>query len=62
MHTTDAIDLPEGITEEDMAELLCVDREGWLKEVADIRENHYLKFGDKLPPELADMLDEWRRT
>jgi len=41
--------------------IACVDREGWLKEVADIRENHYLKFGDKLPPELADMLDEWRR-
>jgi phosphoenolpyruvate carboxykinase (GTP) len=40
-----------------MAELLKVDHEGWLKEVADIRENHYPKFGDKLPQELMHMLD-----
>ena len=36
-----------------MAELLKVDRESWLKEVEDIRANHYPKFGDKLPKELA---------
>ncbi|MDD3822795.1 MAG: phosphoenolpyruvate carboxykinase (GTP) [Sphaerochaetaceae bacterium] len=57
MPTADAIDRPAGVSEEDMKELLCVDREGWLKEVADIRENHYPKFGDKLPAELAHMLD-----
>ncbi len=57
MPTIDAIDRPAGVTEEDMAELLCVDREGWLSEVADVRANHYPKFGDKLPVELADMLD-----
>lgn len=57
MPTIDAIDRPEGVSAADMEELLCVDREGWLKEVKDIRENHYPKFGDKLPQELADMLD-----
>ena len=53
----DAIDRPEGVSEEDMKELLSVDTEGWLKEVADIRENHYPLFGDKLPKELLGMLD-----
>jgi phosphoenolpyruvate carboxykinase (GTP) len=57
MPTADAIDRPEGVSDADMEELLSLDREGWLKEVADIRENHYPKFGDKLPKELADMLD-----
>src|SRR5690554_1872795 len=57
MPTIDAIDRPAGVSEADMAELLCVDREGWLTEVKDIRENHYPKFGDKLPKELAEMLD-----
>ena len=50
------INLPEGVTQEDMDELLSVDLEGWKKEVADIKENHYPKFGDKLPQELADFL------
>ena len=31
--------------------------DGWL-EVADIRENHYPKFGDKLPKELTVFLDQ----
>ncbi len=57
MPTVDAIDRPEGVTEEDMKQLLAVDVDGWLKEVADIRTNHYPKFGDKLPKELAAMLD-----
>lgn len=52
------ISLPEGVTEEDMDELLSVDIEGWKKEVADIKENHYPKFGDKLPQELVDFLDK----
>jgi len=38
-----------------MAELLAVDREGWLAEVASIRE-HYAQFGDKLPAELNNQL------
>ncbi len=57
MPTIDAIDRPEGVTDEDMAELLKVDVKGWLDEVSDIRANHYPKFGDKLPVELAHMLD-----
>jgi phosphoenolpyruvate carboxykinase (GTP) len=51
------LSLPKGVTQEDMDELLSVDVAGWKKEVADIRENHYPKFGDKLPKELADFLD-----
>ena len=57
MPTLDAIDRPEGVTEEDMKELLAVDIDGWLDEVADIRANHYPKFGDHLPKELAVFLD-----
>ncbi|PKL13684.1 MAG: phosphoenolpyruvate carboxykinase (GTP) [Spirochaetae bacterium HGW-Spirochaetae-8] len=57
MPTIDAIDRPAGVTEADMAELLCVDKEGWLNEVADVRANHYPKFGAHLPKELAGMLD-----
>ena len=57
MPTVDAIDRPEGVTEEDMKQLLTVDVDGWLKEVEDIRTNHYPKFGAHLPQELAAMLD-----
>lgn len=57
MPTVDAIDRPEGVTEDDMKQLLTVDVEGWLKEVEDIRTNHYPKFGSHLPKELAEMLD-----
>ncbi|NCB00914.1 MAG: phosphoenolpyruvate carboxykinase (GTP) [Spirochaetia bacterium] len=57
MPTIDAIDRPEGVSDEDMAELLKVDVKGWLDEVSDIRANHYPKFGEKLPTELAQMLD-----
>jgi phosphoenolpyruvate carboxykinase (GTP) len=34
-----------------------VDTEGWKAEIADIRANHYPKFGDKLPKELSAELD-----
>ena len=47
----------EGVSEQDMAELLKVDVAGWKKEVADVRQNHYSKFGDKLPKELSVFLD-----
>ena len=57
MPTVDAIDRPEGVTEEDMKTLLTVDKAGWLKEVEDIRTNHYPKFGKHLPKELSEMLD-----
>jgi len=57
MPTVDAIDT-EGldVSEADMAELLKVDREEWLKEVESIKE-HYAKLGDKLPAELARQLE-----
>ena len=57
MPTVDAIDT-EGldVSEEDMKELLSVDKEAWLKEVESIRE-YYATFGNKLPAELAAQLD-----
>ncbi len=56
MPSVDAIDRPEGVSAEDMAKLLSVDVEGWLKEAQDIRLNHYPKFKDDLPSELSDCL------
>ena len=41
-----------------LPEILKVDTEGWLKEVKDIRENHYPKFGKHLPKELTACLDD----
>ena len=50
----------EGLSEQDKANIpaiTSVDKEGWLKEIKDIRENHYPKFGKHLPQELAEQLD-----
>jgi phosphoenolpyruvate carboxykinase (GTP) len=55
--TADAIARPDGVSENDMKELLNVDIEGWKKEIADVRANHYPKFGDKIPKELLSELD-----
>ncbi|NLY62008.1 MAG: phosphoenolpyruvate carboxykinase (GTP) [Clostridiales bacterium] len=57
MPTPDSIDA-EGldISEEAMEELLKVNKEEWLEEVASIRE-YYKIYGDKLPEELAKQLD-----
>ena len=41
-----------------LPEILKVDVEGWKKEIKDIRENHYPKFGKHLPKELSDCLDD----
>ncbi|WP_407426362.1 phosphoenolpyruvate carboxykinase (GTP) [Treponema sp.] len=41
-----------------LPEITTVDKEGWLKEVKDIRENHYPKFGTHLPKELSDCLND----
>jgi len=57
MPTVDAIDLPAGVTADDMKELLSVDVEGWKKEIADVRAEHYPKFGDKLPKALVSELE-----
>ncbi|MCX5854918.1 MAG: phosphoenolpyruvate carboxykinase domain-containing protein, partial [Deltaproteobacteria bacterium] len=43
------------ISDKDMAELLKVDTEDWLKEVESIKE-HYNQFGDRLPQALRDEL------
>ncbi|MDR3343432.1 MAG: phosphoenolpyruvate carboxykinase (GTP) [Treponema sp.] len=55
--TVDAISRPTEVSEADMQELLTVDIDGWKAEIADVRQNHYPKFGDKLPKELYDELD-----
>ena len=57
MPTTEGIDRPESVTSEDMKELLSIDTEGWKKELNDIKENHYPKFGSKLPKELNNEID-----
>ncbi len=52
-----AIDAPVGLTNAAMAELLDVNRAGWLQELDDVRTKHYNKFGDKLPSALVAELD-----
>ena len=32
--------------------------EGWKKELADVKENHYPKFGKHLPKELSEIIDK----
>jgi phosphoenolpyruvate carboxykinase (GTP) len=61
MPTPDAIDKPEGVTAEDMQELLKVDLERWKTEIGDIEHNHYPKFGKKLPNELNNQLNALRK-
>lgn len=57
MPTVDAIDRSGlNVSDADMVELLKVNKEEWLKEVASIRE-HYSKFGSKLPKELSAQLN-----
>ena len=52
-----SISAPKDVDGEAMKELCSVDIEGWKKEIADVRQNHYPKFGDKLPAELYAELD-----
>jgi phosphoenolpyruvate carboxykinase (GTP) len=52
-----AIEAPPGLSAEAMVDLCSVDIEGWKKEIADVRQNHYPKFGEKLPKELYAELD-----
>ncbi|MDR0323665.1 MAG: phosphoenolpyruvate carboxykinase (GTP) [Treponema sp.] len=52
-----SIEPPAGVSAEVMAELCSVDKEGWRNEIADVRENHYSKYGDRLPKELYVELD-----
>jgi phosphoenolpyruvate carboxykinase (GTP) len=55
--TPDAIVPPAGVSADDMKELLKVDIDGWKAEIKDVRDNHYPKFGDKLPKELYAELE-----
>jgi phosphoenolpyruvate carboxykinase (GTP) len=52
-----SIEPPSGVNAETMAELISLDADGWKKEIADVKDNHYAKFGDKLPKELYAQLD-----
>jgi phosphoenolpyruvate carboxykinase (GTP) len=40
---------------EDLVELLRVDGPAWAQEAPQLEE-HFARFGDRLPPELADQL------
>jgi phosphoenolpyruvate carboxykinase (GTP) len=51
-----AIDRPDGVSEENLKEILAVDVEGWKKEIKDVHENHYAKLKPHLPKELEDEL------
>jgi phosphoenolpyruvate carboxykinase (GTP) len=52
-----SIEAPNGVSAETLKEICSVDIEGWKKEIADVRKNHYPKFGDKMPQELYAELD-----
>jgi len=51
------IEAPSSVSPEAMQELCSVDIQGWKKEIADVRQNHYPKFGDRMPKDLYDELD-----
>ena len=56
MPTQDAIDISGlDVSDADMAELLKVNKEEWLAEVASIKQ-HYANYGEKLPKELSNQL------
>jgi phosphoenolpyruvate carboxykinase (GTP) len=57
MPTIDALDRPEGVTADDMKELLAVDVAAWKAELADVKSAHYSKLGNRLPVELQSQLD-----
>ncbi len=55
--TPDALDTSDlDVTEQQMNELLNVDKDEWLNEIKSIRE-HYERFEDKLPDALRDELE-----
>ena len=53
-----SIEPPSSVSAETMAELCSVVTEGWKNEIADVRQNHYPLYGDKMPKELYGELDE----
>jgi phosphoenolpyruvate carboxykinase (GTP) len=61
MPTSDDIDFSSlNISEEDSANLMRVDTEGWLAELKGIEE-YYATFGEHLPAELTAQVNELRR-
>ena len=52
----DLTDIGDGFTVETLEEILTVDKEVWQKEALEIEE-HYKKFGDRLPKELVSQLE-----
>ncbi len=54
--TNNAVDITGlDMSDADMEELLYVDKDKWLAEVASVKE-HYANYGEKLPKELANQL------
>jgi phosphoenolpyruvate carboxykinase (GTP) len=47
------------VSNDDFQELFKIDTEAWKTEIPDI-ENHFSKFGDRLPERLKKQLDEFR--
>lgn len=61
MPTPDAIDITGlNIGQAQMEELLRVDKEKWLQEVASIRE-YYARFGEGIPKAMIEQLDALER-
>ena len=56
MPAADAIERPDGVTAEDMKELLALDAAGWKAELDDVKAALYPKFGSRLPDELNRQL------
>jgi phosphoenolpyruvate carboxykinase (GTP) len=52
MPNHDAIVPPAGVSAAEMEELLAVDVDGWLAELADVEAKHFPVFGQRLPAEL----------
>ncbi len=57
MPTPDAIDRPANVSQEDMKELLSINKDAWKVEIESIKQ-HYSTFGEKLPKELTKQLSE----
>lgn len=56
MPTDNAIDISGlDVTDEEMKELLAIDKDNWISEINSIKED-YKRYGDRLPTELANQL------
>ncbi|HDZ88435.1 MAG TPA: phosphoenolpyruvate carboxykinase (GTP) [Nitrospirae bacterium] len=48
------------VSAKDMKEIMSIDTDGWKAEIPDI-EQHFAKFGDRLPERLTKQLEEFRK-